>query len=116
MTRTMIWTGVAVCLVFVGSGARAQQARLPGYLSPQDMPDAATMLGPPPANGTGTKAGDVATYQAIRALKDSPRWVLAVRDAQFGPSAIMREYSCAAGMALDPARDPAPQWHDPVAG
>jgi acid phosphatase (class A) len=71
------------------------------------MPDAAAMLGPPPANGTGTKAGDVATYQATRALKDSSRWTLAVRDAQFGPAAIMREYSCAAGMALDPAIDPA---------
>jgi acid phosphatase (class A) len=40
-------------------------------------------------------------------LKDSSRWTLAVRDAQFGPAAIMREYSCAAGMALDPAIDPA---------
>jgi acid phosphatase (class A) len=111
MTRKMTGTGsaicVAACLVFVGQGAWAQSARLPGYLSPQEMPDAAVILGPPPANETGTKAGDLATYHDTRALKDSPRWTLAVRDAQFGPGAIMREYSCAAGIALDPAIDPA---------
>ena len=91
----------------VACTAWAQTSPIQGYLSPQGMPDAATILGPPPANGTGTKAGDVATYQATRVLKDLPRWELAVRDAQFGPAAIMREYSCAAGMALDPAIDPA---------
>jgi acid phosphatase (class A) len=71
------------------------------------MPNAAAIIGPPPANGSGTKAGDVATYEATRQLKDTPRWALAVSDAQFGPVAIMREYTCAAGVALDPALDPA---------
>src|ERR1700741_2137402 len=70
--RKTIWTGLgASCLVLLCQTASAQQwMRLPGYLSPQEMPDASAMLGPPPANGTGTKAGDVATYQATRALKD----------------------------------------------
>ncbi|HUO03190.1 MAG TPA: phosphatase PAP2 family protein [Rhizomicrobium sp.] len=108
MTRTMMWTGVA-CLALFCQAASAQQSsdRLPGYLSAHEMPDAAAILGPPPADGSGTKEGDVATYRKTRALQDSPRWMLAIRDAQFGPKAIMGEYSCAAGMALDPAVDPA---------
>ncbi|HEX4105381.1 MAG TPA: phosphatase PAP2 family protein [Rhizomicrobium sp.] len=99
----------AGCLVLFAQAASAQQqwTRLPGYLSQQEMPNAAAIIGPPPANGSGTKAGDVATYEATRKLKDTPRWTLAVSDAQFGPAAIMREYSCAAGMSLDPAIDPA---------
>lgn len=107
MTRKTLWTGLAAGCVLFCAAAWAQPARLPGYLAPEEMPDAAVILGPPPADGSGTKAGDVATYKQTRALQDSPRWMLAVRDARFGPAAIMREYSCAAGMALDPAADPA---------
>lgn len=102
--RTMLG---ASCLVLLCQAAPAQPDRIPGYLSAGEMPDASAILGPPPADGSGTKEGDVATYKATRALEDSPRWVLAVRDARFGPAAIMREYSCAAGLALDPAADPA---------
>jgi len=97
--------GIAAAIL-MGCAAWAQTP-IGGYLSLQEMPDAAQILGPPPASGSGTKAGDVATYEATRKLQDTLRWALAVSDAQFGPSAIMREYSCAAGMALDPATDPA---------
>ena len=106
--RNKIWAMLAgSCVAFVCQAGWAQPARLPGYLSPAEMPNAATILGPPPANGSGTKAGDVATYEATRTLKDTPRWTLAVSDAQFGPAAIMREYSCAANVVLDPAIDSA---------
>ena len=95
-----------VAAMLMGCAAWAQPSP-GGYLSRQEMPDAAQILGPPPANGSGTKAGDVASYESTRKLQDTRRWALAVSDAQFGPGAIMREYSCAAGMALAPAIDPA---------
>jgi acid phosphatase (class A) len=105
MSRSRVWAFGALGLMLNGT-VQAQPTQPPGYIAAQDMPDAALILGPPPANGSGTKTGDVATYQATRALQGTPRWTLAVRDAEFGPAPIMKEFSCAAGMALNPAVDP----------
>ncbi len=79
----------------------------PGYLTPAQLPDSARVLGPPPPDGSGTKAGDVATYLATRRLEGTPRWSLAARDATFGPEAMMGDFSCALGVRLDPTSAPA---------
>jgi acid phosphatase (class A) len=77
-----------------------------GYLSAMQLPDATPLLGPPPAAGSGTKTGDVATYEATRLLEGSERWVLAAHDATFGADAMLQDFSCALGVELTPARAP----------
>ena len=77
-----------------------------GYLTAAQRPDIAAILGPPPPAGSGAKAGDIATYQSSRALQGTPRWDLAIRDAAYGPAAIMADFSCALGVQLTPARAP----------
>jgi acid phosphatase (class A) len=90
--------------VIAAGGAAAQEA---GYLAPAQLPDAARLVGPPPAEATGTLAGDLQTYHATRALNGSERWALAVRDADYGPGPMMRAFSCALGVSLTPDKAPA---------
>ena len=90
------------------SAAKAASAKsgAQGYLAPGKLPDAIHLLGPPPPEGSGTKTGDVATYEATRLLQGSERWVLAAHDAAFGADAMMQDFSCALGVELTPARAP----------
>lgn len=90
------------------SGQPARAAGEPeGYLSAAQSPDAARLLGPPPAQGSGTWTGDVTTYHTTRKLQGTDRWALASRDAAFGPGVIMQAFSCSLGVSLTPRNAPA---------
>jgi acid phosphatase (class A) len=78
-----------------------------GYLPPNRLPDAARLIGTPPPEGSGTKTGDVATYEATRLLQGGERWTLATHDAVFGADAMLQDFSCALGLGLAPAKAPA---------
>ena len=78
-----------------------------GYLKEGQLPDAVALIGPPPPVGSGTLAGDVATYEATRKLEGTPRWAMATMDAEFGPKFLLQSFACALGMKLDRATAPA---------
>ncbi len=78
-----------------------------GYLPAGQIPDAASVIGPPPPPGSGTETGDVASFEATRAMRGTPRWDLATRDAVLGSSALMQDFSCALGVRLTQADAPA---------
>lgn len=86
--------------------AAAAKPVVQGYLSAAQLPDATPLLGPPPPAGSGTKTGDVSTYEATRLMEGSERWVLAAHDAVFGADAMLQDFSCALGVELTPARAP----------
>ena len=86
---------------------RAPGAAAHGYLRASQVPDAGRMIGPPPSDESGTKAGDLATYRATRSLEGTPRWALASRDAEFGPAPMLAAFSCAVGVTLDKRHAPA---------
>ena len=92
----------AVALVMAWSGANAAG----GYLAPEAMPDTLRLLPPPPAANSGTQADDDATFAATRALKDQPRWALAVNDVGQSPEAAFLDFSCALGVTLDDGSAP----------
>ena len=54
---------------------------LRGYLDPKVLPDSLALLPKPPANDSAAQASDLAVYKATRALRGTPRWDLATRDA-----------------------------------
>ena len=81
-------------------------ASLAGYLGSAEVPDATSIIGPPPAAGTGTKVGDDRTYRLTRRLEGSARWQLAQRDADYSLTAVLSDFSCAAGRLLAPAGSP----------
>jgi len=68
---------------------------LNGYLDPKQLPDSLALLPPPPAPGSAQQAADLATYQSTRALRDTPRWALAVKDANLSFPAAASTFGCA---------------------
>lgn len=77
-----------------------------GYL-PQGALDTLRVLPPAPTPGTARYEADRKVFRDTRALKGSPRWVLATADAEDNVAAMMRDFSCAAGVTL--TREAAPR-------
>lgn len=82
-------TPEAVGEVHKGSGF------LNGYLEHGQLPDSLGLLPPPPAAGSAQQAADLDTARRMRALRDTPRWALAVQDAQLKFPAAARSFECA---------------------
>lgn len=77
-----------------------------GYLAPTDFPDSVALNPLPPAPGSAAEARDIEAQKAAVALRGTPRWDLARRDADlFSPTSIST-YSCAANLDLRPKTTP----------
>jgi acid phosphatase (class A) len=105
MPRLKIPTAVALAVLVAATAGSAAQ-RQTGYLAADKVPDATPLIGPPPTKGSGSLQGDVATYEATRALEGTPRWTLAKRDAEFGAKAFLDDVSCGLGVTLTPQNAP----------
>ena len=68
---------------------------LHGYLNPKQLPDSLALLPPPPAPGSAQQAADLDTYKSTRALRGTPRWALATRDANLKFPAAAATFECA---------------------
>jgi acid phosphatase (class A) len=101
----MTAAAITCALILALPAQSADQAT--GYLDSAHVPDVTKLLGPPPAAGSGTKTGDVATFRATRSLQGSPRWRLAASDADYGAGPMLHDFSCVLGARLDPATAPA---------
>lgn len=103
---------LVVGAAFIAAGAAAQQTVMTvtpppsnffaqkSYLSPAELPDGAAILPAPPAPGSAAEARDIEAQKAAIALRGSPRWDLARRDADLFSSTATNTYSCAAGIKL----------------
>jgi acid phosphatase (class A) len=89
------------------SAPQAAAARIGhGYLKTASLPDSLALLPPPPADGSAAEARDLEASRAALAVRGSPRWDLAMADAElFGPQATSA-LSCAAGIAIGPETTP----------
>lgn len=115
MNRTLINISIAgLALAGLGGAALAQQvatkpAPAPatpaptGYLGDR-APDTYKILPPAPVAGTVRYQADRATFLATRSEKDSPRWKLAIADAD--EAAVVKDMSCALGMEITPQAAP----------
>jgi len=74
---------------------------LEGYLTREALPDSAALLPPPPAVGSAAGALDQDTARARLALRDTPRWKLAAKDADLTFPNAAGVFSCALGVAVD---------------
>ncbi len=77
-----------------------------GYLGAAERPDILAILPPPPAPDSPRGVADLATYRAMKALKDTPRWTQAKADADVEDPAATRAFACAAGMEITPQATP----------
>jgi acid phosphatase (class A) len=74
---------------------RAGSGYLNGYLERKQLPDSLALLPPPPAPGSAQQAADLDTYKRTRALRDTPRWALAAKDANLKFPAAASTFECA---------------------
>lgn len=77
-----------------------------GYLPRGAAPNSLLLNPAPPAAGSAAEARDLAAAKAAVALRGSPRWALATRDAELLTPAATGAFSCAAGVAIGPQTTP----------
>lgn len=100
--------------VLLANGAAANEPSKPvvqtrlgaGYLTPLVMPDALALIGAPPAEGSKALARDRAGESKALTLQGTPRWQLAVSDADLFTPKATASFSCAAGFVIGPADTP----------
>lgn len=80
--------------------------RAPGYLAPGTV-DLTAVLPPAPVKGDIRYETDRRVFRAMRHEIAGARWQLAKRDVDYATPAMMRDFSCAAGIALSPETTPA---------
>lgn len=86
-----------------GSPAEVKEIRpglLEGYLSPGDLPNSLELLPPPPAEGSAAFALDLEINGAALAMRGTPRWDQAVKDADLHFPAAVGGFSEAIGIPI----------------
>lgn len=76
-----------------------------GYLA-GDAPDLMIVLPPAPVRGTARYEADRRIFRATRKLEGTPRWQAATADVATDVPAMLRNFSCAAGVVLTPGNAP----------
>ena len=77
-----------------------------GYLAPGTV-DLLSVLPAAPVKGDIRYKADRQVFRAMARQVRSPRWDLATRDVPSGVVDVMKDFSCAAGIALTPEATPA---------
>ncbi|KAB7768750.1 acid phosphatase [Xanthomonas maliensis] len=77
-----------------------------GYLDQRALPDSRRLVPPPPQDGSAALANDEAVAKAMLALRGTPRWDLAARDAVLSFPAAASHFSCALGVPIDATNTP----------
>ena len=77
-----------------------------GYLQPDELPDSRALLPAPPASGSAAMAADMESYRATRALRETPRWAQAAKDAELLFPKATEHFSCALDMPISAAATP----------
>lgn len=80
---------------------------LQGYLAEGELLDSAAFVPPAPAADSGRQVLDTAWAVSMRALRDTPRWHMAIRDADLSFPAAVNTFSCALGFEITEGDTPA---------
>ena len=70
------------------------------FLERQQLSDSLALLPLPAAEGSAERAADLAIHRATRALRDSPRWALAVTDNNLKFPKAGETFACALGLPI----------------
>jgi acid phosphatase (class A) len=83
-----------------GQEAAKQPPRIPGYLSPQELPDSVALIPAPPAQGSPALVLDEQVSKKTLTLKGTPAWDLATEDADLAFPHVVSAFSCATGTPI----------------
>ena len=93
----------SLTLLAQGVSAQVPAPHMAGYLGPDRVPDMVKLLAGAPEDDSPTRLADRAIFRSTRALKGSPRWLMARNDADASIEAMMKDFSCAVGANLAPS-------------
>lgn len=99
-----VFVGVAAVVLFT-SIAPAEQRATTSYLQPGRV-DILSILPPAPVAGDPRYDADREMFKMTRKLQGTPRWDMAVNDVKWGKPEMLRNFSCALGAVIDPAKAP----------
>ncbi len=77
-----------------------------GFLPAGAAPQGLKIIAAPPAPDSPRGLAERAEFEADRALKDTPRWTQAIRDADLSGKEAFHGFSCAAGVRIGPDTTP----------
>jgi acid phosphatase (class A) len=79
---------------------------LAGYLKPEALPNSLALLPPPPAEGSAAQALDDEISEKSMALRDTPRWIVAIQDAELEFPEAADTFSCAMDIPITESDTP----------
>ena len=99
---------IAITAGCAGLGEQRKPAPVPeihpgilaGYLQPEVLPNSLKLIPPPPAAGSAGFAFDEEVSQKSLALRGSPRWQMAIEDANLKFPEAAGAFSCAMGIPI----------------
>jgi acid phosphatase (class A) len=112
--RTLPWLAVALSLAGCTATASRPTAveanvttKAVGYLDAAAVPASLALVPAPPVAGSAGFALDEQVSREARALRGTPRFAQATRDAELGFPEGANQFSCAIGLDVDAQRTPA---------
>lgn len=87
------------------TAAAARPARPPNYVDAAAF-DYVALLPPAPQKGSARYESDRRMFVQTRSFKDTPRWVMATRDADAKTADFLQHFSCALNLSLTPESAP----------
>lgn len=103
--KHLLTASLAAFATTAASQAPAPVPAATGYLQPGAF-DILAVLPPAPRRGDARWKADRAIFKQTRRLRGTARWALATGDVDYSMPALMRDFSCAAGLRLSPDRMP----------
>ena len=109
---------VLVCIAIIAGCTSIESQRKPapvpeihpgiltGYLKPEVLPNSLVLIPPPPAQGSVAFALDEKVSNKSLALKGTPRWDLAAKDAELMFPEAAGTFSCALGVPISEQETP----------
>ncbi len=106
--RLFVLLAIAITAGCAGFGRQAGPTAVPeirpgilaGYLPSDAYPDSLALLPPPPAEGSAALALDGEVSRQNLALRGTPRWELAIEDANLAFPMVAGTFSCALGTPI----------------
>ncbi|HEY7006691.1 MAG TPA: phosphatase PAP2 family protein [Sphingomicrobium sp.] len=91
---------------FSHSNAQSASEMTHGYLTSETMPETLAILPPPPAANSESMARDVTLRQTALRFSGTPRYQLAIADADRSQESTVRAFACALGTDIGARQTP----------
>ena len=87
-------------------GGQFKQPAATGFIEREKLIDSLALVPPPPADGSAAQTVDDDARKAAAKLRETPRWKLAIRDADYKSPHVVDAFACTIGVTITPEATP----------